>query len=823
MMIPSVFFGAFSFTAVLGLTKAIEGTVALSPAAHSAYASRQHRKRKDATIEIVGTEGVNSVNNMLINRLKKPSDLDAVKPEIDKALEGKSMPSTSNYVSINPNPKTESRKDLARKFRQVQLIDTLLTESKSYQEQIEDQRRQALQQAKINTATVQDFQGFFNKRLSTIRDSYSFLALQKLDRQMELLSQIEYEGNLVYDKLSGIFGSINYHVLTAIFKKQNDGGTLTFLENLVSGIGAFIMGGPAPDSNILFDPEDVNLKYPLNDNDNPDTELMKSLFNIIYKYKDRIQGNDLVFDHKTNGDISDSDISALLGINEVSVWHNIQRFTGTQINPATYNLQDNSYLKIKASIKRAFAQMEDIEDLMEGVISKFAIKKWGEIPLTLEIRSIFSTYAAPIGKKNYEVFSQPVLSVTLGRARNYINKIQQKGTTNSEKVDKFFRLTALINLIDETKVRPYEPDGIDRIKKECMDVIFENMKKLTLISSSTDMRPLFDLTNQILDTLTIATNTINARPKSKRTEPQGVYSLTDLSRIASKRNIRTLFYQKFKFGRPLARAQGARIITELRRNYFSPARAKIDITIDAIKDHSRINEPQYHKYFKTHLYNPQIFELFSITLGIDVFAQSFIEDATQSQSSGKYILDVDRHHPLEVKSAYTIFDINQLGFLVNLIPLMRGSHMALTNLMKTSSIENQLSVARFLHMYELIQKPYEVGKDYSAEILNEFKTKTAIVYEGNQMWNRKLWDDFNQEEIEKYIIRWIDKKEDSRESVFEDDKFFSKNYPEWYFNSFKPEIDDYYLYLDKSSSCKNPDFWHWFVNTYLRENFYRLF
>ncbi|MBA7557584.1 hypothetical protein ES705_50345 [subsurface metagenome] len=129
-------------------------------------------------------------------------------------------------------------------------------------------------------------------------------------------------------------------------------------------------------------------------------------------------------------------------------------------------------------------------------------------------------------------------------------------------------------------------------------------------------------------------------------------------------------------------------------------------------------------------------------------------------------------------------------------------------------------VARFLHLYELIQRPYEAGKDYEAEFLSEFNSKTAIVYEGNEMWNRKLWDKFDQVKIEDYVEGWIDMKTDPSKSVFDNSKFFSKRYPKWYFNAFKPDINDYYQFLQKSPNTVRPDFWHWYLNTYLREDFH---
>ncbi len=119
-----------------------------------------------------------------------------------------------------------------------------------------------------------------------------------------------------------------------------------------------------------------------------------------------------------------------------------------------------------------------------------------------------------------------------------------------------------------------------------------------------------------------------------------------------------------------------------------------------------------------------------------------------------------------------------------------------------------------------MQRPYVAGKDYYAELLSEFKTKTGIVYEVNELWNRRLWDKFDQRKIKKYFERWIDMKENPSESIIDNNKFFSKHYPKWYYNTFIPKMNDYYRFLQQNPLTERPDFWHWYLNTYLQEDFH---
>ncbi len=345
----------------------------------------------------------------------------------------------------------------------------------------------------------------------------------------------EYEGYAVYDEALGAFGSINYHVLKAIFLKVNDRQTLTELESLIFDIGAFIMGGPAPD-HVSFNPDSNDLKYPLNDNDNPSTELLKTLYNIVYENIDKISKHHPI-NYEENGEISPESLASLFGLSDKVIENYILRFEATKNNPATFKVQDNIYLKLKVTLDKALSspELNDVQTLVENALDKFSIKKWGKFPFTLELREIFSKYASPISGQSGDVFSEPKLSEALHRGHNYIQKLKQPGTTQKENMDKYFRVITLIDLINDKKVRPYGKDSkeklesIEKIKDECIDLLFRKMVDKKMIHSE-DMRSLFDTVTITLTTLTIATK---PRVASNR---QAVYTFTDLTRITSKKD-----------------------------------------------------------------------------------------------------------------------------------------------------------------------------------------------------------------------------------------------------------------------------------------------
>ena len=277
MIMPSLFFGSFSFFALSGLTKITTSTIKLSPVAYTAFASMQHRKRKDATIEFVGTEGANSVNNIFVDSLKKPSDLDGVKAEIDKAVEG-DIPSTSNYVSVNPDPRTKLKEDLANKFNEIRskISDNKLSGDYQFEEKNEEFEDP-------ETVSTEDF-GLKLKEIgmkfglniesgillsqqysiATIMDFYSNLFNPESDQKIsdKTYSKIEYNRELFlelvnllkstqYNGLDIIVDeNINPEVLLKLKTKFDNGEVFTNLEPFIVDVGCYLMGGSRYDGMV---------------------------------------------------------------------------------------------------------------------------------------------------------------------------------------------------------------------------------------------------------------------------------------------------------------------------------------------------------------------------------------------------------------------------------------------------------------------------------------------------------------------------------------------------------------------------------------------
>ena len=120
MVLPAVLYGSFSFVALKGLNNMIESTQSAVPKAYARYKSEVQAYRRGKLIKWVGTQ--DALVNNLQEYMKKPAELEAAKPEINEKYkasqntEKENPPLAAFLSSLNPNPKSESKKSLANKF-----------------------------------------------------------------------------------------------------------------------------------------------------------------------------------------------------------------------------------------------------------------------------------------------------------------------------------------------------------------------------------------------------------------------------------------------------------------------------------------------------------------------------------------------------------------------------------------------------------------------------------------------------------------------------------------------------------------------------------
>ncbi|MGV9141498.1 MAG: hypothetical protein ACOC1X_01020, partial [Promethearchaeota archaeon] len=182
---------------------------------------------------------------------------------------------------------------------------------------------------------------------------------------------------------------------------------------------------------LQFDPKDQSLKFPLNKNDNEDTTLLKTILNILFKFREEIEEYHGTYEFRD--ELSWGRIGRLFGTktNVMNNYLNVIQKTSTE--QATFYIIEKTWLKFVLNIEDNFKEkyhIEPIYSLLDSALEQYAITKWGSVPWTLEIRQIFSTYSQII-------FSESVLSERLGRGHDYVNKLKQKG--KHEEYSKFFR------------------------------------------------------------------------------------------------------------------------------------------------------------------------------------------------------------------------------------------------------------------------------------------------------------------------------------------------------------------------------------------------
>jgi len=195
MVIPSVFFGSFSFVALSGLNKMVTSSIKLSPAAYALYKTEQHVKAKKELNEMAKDQKSLSIESVLFNNMekqaKKPSELDGeALNNIFRGLQDNEIenpPLTIAFLQVNPNPKIETRKNLANKFNEIQLSNWIseLTQDFRFEDKKEEFERVA-QNAEIIE---------FENRIEGIKQ----IIRSELENYPTLLRFVDYTGEVLYD------------------------------------------------------------------------------------------------------------------------------------------------------------------------------------------------------------------------------------------------------------------------------------------------------------------------------------------------------------------------------------------------------------------------------------------------------------------------------------------------------------------------------------------------------------------------------------------------------------------------------------------------
>jgi hypothetical protein len=102
---------------------------------------------------------------------------------------------------------------------------------------------------------------------------------------------------------------------------------------------------------------------------------------------------------------------------------------------------------------------------------------------------------------------------------------------------------------------------------------------------------------------------------------------------------------------------------------------------------------------------------------------------------------------------------------------------------------------------------------------DEFDTRT-YTFQGVK---KKLWKDVDGF-FDRYFKGWRIAKKEGIDAFFKSKKEDANGdligYPNFYKGVVRPLRWQYIMYLEGDPHCKDPDFWYWFFNDYLRNNLY---
>ncbi len=566
----------------------------------------------------------------------------------------------------------------------------------------------------------------------------------------------------------------------------------------------------------------------LSKNDNLEFKLIKSLISSIYKHEREIvefeKSSENILNLNITGgvclrrfknSIVASEISKILGISLDTAKRWSHELELSRNKPIKMEIRRTTFKKMCEHIE-IFSNHCKIYNSFSKVLSDYHENKYRK-DFRDELVSIFNKYIKGGGGKSW-------LSEILGKSRSYIFDLEhrrgERGKGGPEHYAKYFNLLTNIHLISKESVDFKDGLEISDLKAECRDLIFKEMKKRKMINElceskysrrivNTDNRELFDI---IIHSLLTLTKIERAFDNENR---DFVFNYTDLSRLISKNNSRDFLTGKFRNGYILAKTEGKRLIKEIRKGFYNEPKACHD-AIYRIKVH--INNPYWREYEKhfIDLRYMQRKELLDLSLGLDIFDKSFIEDAHLFVSEngeiieGRYVFYVTRHHLDEDQKQFLIFDYNSRDFTFKIVLLPSKSHWKL-HANKEEFCKNKILLnARMKHLYSLIKLKSIPKGNYDQIIKSEFNNETIMI----NGQNIKIWSNLNEEIIDEWIRRWNARK------ILSDKEFYERFYPDFYTHQYKPLLKDMNLFQNKDPKCQRPEFWYWYFKQYIKNNIY---
>lgn len=568
-------------------------------------------------------------------------------------------------------------------------------------------------------------------------------------------------------------------------------------------------------------------RYNNNKNDNLESKLIKSLINLIYQCELEIVEFEKSSKNKLNLNITGgvslrrfknciiaSDISSILGISIDTAKRWTHELELSRNRPIKIDIRRTTFKKICEHIE-IFSNHYKIYNSFSKVLSDYYENKYKK-DFRDELVSIFNKYIKGGGGKSW-------LSKILGKSRAYIDDLEirrgDRGKEGPEHYAKYFNLLTNIHLLEKENLDFKEGFKIRDLKAKCHNFIFREMKKRNMINELCESRYFKRIVNldnkELFDIVVNSLLALTKIERGKGDQNDFIFKYIDLSRKISLTKSRDFFSGKFRNGFPLAKAEGRRLINELRKGFFNAPEVCHNV-IYRIKIH--INKPRWRAYemhFRD-LRDIQRKELLDLSLGLDIFDKVFLKDAHPFVTKDGQIIDgtnvlyLTRHHLDEDQKYYLIFDYDDNDFKFKIILLASSSHWKVHGNKEDYNRKKELLNARMKHLYKLLQYPYIPNKTYSKIFKSEFNNKTEII-DGQDI---RIWSDFSEKIIDNWIERWQARK------TLSDKEFYETYYPNFYRERYKPLLRDMKLFKNKDTNCEQPEFWYWYFTHYLKKNIY---